>query len=147
MHRHSLLNLSKNLQSSNQLSHSIITLLKISNLSLNIPKTSRPSKETKTVVTRTGKILNTSRNKAISTIKTKIVNIKATTFSNLTKEEANSTSKSITTTRIINMEITITIVIKARTLARIATRVMDPIRTLDRILITNRTTNRTSKGL
>ena len=85
----------------------------------------------------------------ISTIKTKTVNIKATTSNSLTPAEVKCTSKSITTTRIINMEITITkgSTIKARTTGKIAIKATVRTRVTDPILITNRTTNRTSIGL
>ena len=97
--------------------------------------------------TRIGRTINISRNMEISTIKTKTVNIKATTSNSLILAEVKCTSKSITTTRIINMEITITkgSTIKARNTGRIAIKVRTKV--TDPILITNRTTNRTSIGL
>lgn len=147
-------NLSKTLASSSQISHTTITLQKISNLSLfhkailQIRIRSQLTKEeTKAVGTRIGRTINISRNMEISTIKTKTVNIKATTSNSLILAEVKCTSKSITTTRIINMEITITkgSTIKARNTGRIAIKVRT--RVTDPILITNRTTNRTSIGL
>lgn len=116
------------------------------NLSLNTPRISQVIREIKVVGTRIGRTINTSRNKAISTIKTKTVNIKATTSNNLTPAVIKCTSKSITTTRIIHMEITIIMGIKARTTVRIATRATGRTKITVPIQITNRITNRTSKG-
>jgi hypothetical protein len=126
--------------SSSQHSHTTIILLKISNLSLNILAMVRHTKETKAVGTKIDITINISRNMAISTIKAKAINIKATTSNNLTPVEGKCTSKSKTTTRIIITAITIARATKAKTRVKVAIKAMLRTRvTVDPILITNRT--------
>jgi len=106
-----------------------------------------PTRETKIVGTKIGITINISRKVAISTVKTKAVNIKASTSSNLTQVEGKCTSQSITTTRIIITVITIARTTKAKTRAKVATKAIIRARVMGPILITNRITNRTSIGL